>query len=89
LKIVSQFGHTYAADHLIEDSSIEDIEDYIMVMMRSSKAYGDAAVVCTTNNQQVEVNDLLEEMGFSSTPFMKKLMHPETRVKMWWKALHE
>jgi hypothetical protein len=50
---------------------------------------GDAALVVTTNNQQRMVNEVLKGMGFQHTPWMNKLMHPETQVRLWWLPLHD
>jgi len=87
-----EFGGTLAADHkatndyknqpltLIED--INKVIDY-------GKERGQAAVICTTNNEQEHINEVLHQMGFKRTPFMSKRMHPNTSVALWWYQLNQ
>ncbi len=64
------------------DNTEQDIKAFIH---KSISAYpSHAFVAITTNNQQVLANKVLRELGASSSPWMSKKQHPETKVRIWW-----
>jgi len=92
LKIVGGFGETFNCDpQAYQDNKFDDAKfrEYMHKMFTSLERQGGAALVATTNNEQAETNEALAKFGFHSTPFMKKKLHPDTTVKMWWMSLEE
>jgi len=94
LRIFGGFGETVNCDHIADhywDNGYNEVEirEEIDDIIDQARKGRQAAVVCTTNNEQVKTNALLENMGFSRTPFMSKELHPNTKVAFWWKALND
>ena len=88
LKILSEFGGTEAADHIIREQSAGDIKEAIEICMETIQYQGLAAMVITSNNEQIMLNSVLRDMDFKHTKWMKKTMHCTTKVRMWWKEVN-
>lgn len=90
-KVLTGFGQTLTADHAIRPQGnelpIDSIKSEIEADLKSIRLNGYAVLTCITNDQQVNGNQALEEMGFKSSGWMSKDAHPETKIKLWWHAV--
>jgi hypothetical protein len=89
-KIITGFGQTELGDWDFrpgEDPSVKGIKARIGVVL--NRNINMAVVTATTNDQQANANQALEECGFLSSDWMSKEQHPETKVKLWWFPINE
>jgi len=85
-RVIHSFGGTHTAivtDRVPKESIIRAIKRKIS----HYEEHGIAMLVATTNDEQVEANKALRELGFSHSPWMEKEEHFETRVRLWWKHI--
>ena len=92
-KVAVGFGQTRTADYEIRpdgnELSAEEIKAELGNKLNCPSMRGMAMLSCITNNQQVNANKALEEIGFLSSDWMSKTNHPETQVKLWWFPINE
>tara|TARA_R110000744_G_C19319844_1_gene557525 strand:+ start:50 stop:379 length:330 start_codon:yes stop_codon:yes gene_type:complete len=92
-QILCGFGQTYTAPESLEanftDPTVEQIKSQIGVKLNASRTSRHAMLTATTNDQQTNANQALEECGFLSSDWMSKEQHPETKVKLWWFPINE
>ena len=81
--LVANFGETGVAI-FSEKIGKDDIVEALRTCIKDSHSRGKAAVVCTTNSEQKEANAALREVGFHSSAWMDKTLHPETKLRLWW-----
>lgn len=92
-KVVVGFGQTETADWEIRPEgdglSVEEIKAQLGEKLNSYGMAHLAILSCITNDQQVNANQALEEVGFLSSDWMSKKAHPETQVKLWWFPIND
>lgn len=92
-KVIVGFGQTNTADHEIRpvnnELSVGEIKRLIDERLNSYSIQQMATLTCITNDQQVNANKALEELGFYSSDWMSKKQHSETKVKLWWFPINE
>lgn len=89
-KLLIGFGETDVTD--IADGAEYNpdvLQEEILKRVRKAREEGNAVLIATTNDEQEIANEVLEETGFYSSEWMEKDKHPETKVKLWWKALKQ
>ena len=90
-KVLVGFGQTNTADLCIRPTGnelpVEEIKREIESKLRNISRQGYGVLTCITNDQQLNGNQALEEMGFKSSGWMSKGAHPETKIKLWWYAV--
>lgn len=50
---------------------------------------GHSAAVVTTTTEQKAANKVLRERGYRHSAWMSKELHPETKLRIWWKPVEE
>ena len=92
-KVLVGFGQTETADWDIRpdgnELSVLEIKASIGSELNAYGMPNMAMLSCITNDQQVNANQALEELGFLSSYWMSKQAHPETKVKLWWFPINE
>ena len=80
--IIFDFGGTYAT-YMNPKMKVNKakLENQLVNVMRISKH---RMIVCTTNDQQTDANELLRKYGFKHSKWMEKDVHPETKIRLWW-----
>lgn len=88
MKVLAGFGETYTADYDLRGTkSEEEIRAFLQREVRGPSKFGIAVVA--TNSEQKLANKILEEEGWSCSPWAKKTQHTETQVKLWYKLINE
>lgn len=57
--------------------------------LNMAKADGMGIVTAITSTEQKEGAKALRECGFRSSKWASKDQHPETKIKLWYKVLHD
>lgn len=78
------YGHRDAARQSFTHAALTS---QINGVIKFQKAEGYAFVAATTNTEQALANQVLTELGFQCTPWMKKKKNQKDDVKLWWLPL--
>ena len=83
-KIIAEFGGTNTQEYGDENDnlSVHDLRILIRDVIRN---HGHQMLVAITNNKQVRANKALRLCGFEHSPWMGKLWHPETEMRLWYR----
>jgi len=83
-RIVGGFGGTitgeYGGDN--DGATVYQLRTMLKKVIHNE---GHNLLVAITNNQQVRANKALRLCGFEHTPWMSKLWHPDTTMRMWYR----
>lgn len=82
-RVVYDFGGTMTSAFNTGGVTKARIKAYLRLRIKSAK--GIECLIATTNDDQTEANQALEEMGFNCSDWMHKKRHSETKLKLWWK----
>lgn len=87
-KILTGFGGTLLQENGPYDISKKKMEVYLDEQEKVQRLEGKAVVVIATNSQQKRINSVLRQKGYTHSKWMNKSQHPETKVRIWHKALN-
>jgi len=79
-EIIFNFGGTEVTENDKATISKDSIKAYIERQYTSGRC-----LVATTNTDQKEANEALKELGFKHSKWMRKNLHPETKIRLWWR----
>jgi len=82
-KICHDFGGSYLSAGITSDISKEKIADWLNKKIKEFK--GEQCLVIITNKDQEIANAVLLELGFKHSRWMSKKLHPESKIRLWWK----
>ena len=83
-KIIAGFGGTHTQEYGDENDnlSVHDLRTLIRGVILN---HGHNMLVAITNNKQVRANKALRLCGFEHSPWMQKLWHEETEMRLWYR----
>jgi hypothetical protein len=84
-KILADFGDTVLSSGNKEPQTVEAVVEYIEKQM-AIQSYM-AFMTAVTNSDQTAANIALRRLGFNCSNWMTKKQHPNTKVRLWWKAI--
>lgn len=88
IEVIVGLGGTRTAEYTGDGRQTdEEMEVHLAHHLSRAKRGGNGIAVVTTNDQQTQANRVLRKTGWRSSRFAAKAQHPETKVKLWWKAL--
>lgn len=84
-KLIVDFGESSIAEGGNGLYSLEQIEEYLEKQLHSWYNKSLALFTVITNNEQKVANKALRNLGFNHSKWISKEIHPETKVRLWWK----
>lgn len=85
--VIYGLGGTHTTLYGRKDFNSEALREELKKHIENYTASGYSMLCCTINSDQKDAQDVLEKMGFQGTGWMKKKVHPETCLQMYWKPL--
>jgi hypothetical protein len=82
-KILSDFGGTPTTGGQRRAASEDEMTAWVKQRMQYV-GRGQVFVVITNSDQDI-ANRVLRQLGFSSSKWMRKAQHPQTKMRLWWK----
>ena len=82
-RVVYDFGGTMTAEFNTSKIAKSKIKAYLRLKIKQAR--GRECLIATTNDDQHQANQALEELGFNCSDWMSKETHAETKLKLWWK----
>lgn len=86
-RVLHNFGESGVAAGGSHSQDYDSMKTQVEREIQRYRDDGLAMLTATTNNDQVTANAVLRDLGFKRTKWMKKDLHPETRVCLWWLPL--
>ena len=81
-EVLFDFGGTVLSSGQKRARGKQVMRAYIKKRIKYSA--GKRCLIAITNDSQTAANSVLREMGFSHSPWMKKLQHPESKIRLWY-----
>ena len=87
-KVIVDFGESSVAEGGAHPITEEEISDYIKSSIKAYHKAGYATLIAITNDEQKTANEVLRKQGFKYSKWMKKRIHKETKMRLWWLPLY-